>query len=253
MAELGSRDSLEIEIARMIGEEFGRLAAEMETWLVSQGVTTGVRARLPLAQWDDFTEVFGRRLQSELETIYIRAARQFQDAMGYPISDEQLADAAAAWAEDRARNLVRQLNRTSNRRLNRLLDQYYDNPMPLSELRRKLTNYVFAPSRASASAITEITRASAAAQEAIANELRDEGVELRTIWQTNNDEMVCPICGPRHGTAQGTNWFDLPPAHVNCRCWTTHEVVYLSEEATKMYPMLEVGKIIHIKMWDEAA
>src|SRR5690606_12103301 len=128
-------------------------------------------------------------------------------------TEEQIRAAAEAWAEDRARNLVRQLNSTSNRRLNRLLDRYYEKPMPLRELQRRLTDYVFAPERARASAITEITRASAAAQEAIANDLREQGVALRTIWQTNNDEFVCPICGPRHGTAQGTAWFDLPPAH----------------------------------------
>lgn len=252
MVSLGGRDSLENRIAEMIGREFGRLAIEMETWLVSQGVTQGVRVRLPMAQWDDFTEVFGRNIQEELEGIYRLAVQQFQDEIGFPMTEEELAEAASAWAEDRSRNLVRQLNRTSNRRLNRLLDDYYENSMTLADLRQRLTNYVFAPSRASASAITEITRASASAQEAVANRLRDEGIEIRTIWQTNNDEMVCPICGPRHGQVQGSNWFDLPPAHVNCRCFTTHEIVYLSEVAEKMYPMLQVGKVIHIKMWDVA-
>ena len=252
MASLDGRGALENSIARMIGREFGRLATDMEQWLVSQGVTQGVRYRLPLAQWDDFTGVFGRNIQGELEDIYTLAAQQFQDNMAYNITDEQIQAAAEAWAEDRARNLVRQLNTTSNRRLNRLLDRYWDKPTTLAEFQRQLTNYVFAPERARASAITEITRASAAAQEAIANDLREQGVGLRTIWQTNNDEMVCPICGPRHGMAQGTDWFDLPPAHVNCRCFTTHEVVYLSEVGEKMYPMLHVGQHIVIKMWEAA-
>jgi len=252
MASLDGRGALENSIAQLIGEEFAQIAIDMETWLVSQGVTQGVRVRLPMAQWDDFTEVFAQRIQGELEAIYIQAAKQFQDSIGYNLSDAQISAAAEAWAEDRARNLIRQLNSTSNRRLNRLLDQYYDGSMTLDELRRRLTNYVFAPSRAIASAITEITRASAAAQEAIADELRAQGVGLRTIWQTNNDELVCPICGPRHGKAQGTNWFDLPPAHINCRCFTTHEVVYLSEEGAKMYPVLHIGKTIEIKMWEAA-
>lgn len=253
MVDLSGRGKLEHDIARVIGEEFGRIAGEMETWLVSQGVTQGVRLNLPMAQWDDFTEVFGRRIQGELEAIYIQAANQFQDSIGYNVTPDQLQAAAEAWAEDRARNLIRQLNSTSNRRLNRLLDRYYEKPTSLDELHRQLNNYVFAPDRARASAITEITRASASAQEAIANDLRNQGISLRTLWQANADEFVCPICGPRHGMAQGTNWFDLPPAHINCRCFTTHEVVYLSEEGAKMYPMLSVGKIIVVKMWEDAA
>jgi len=44
------------------------------------------------------------------------------------------------------------------------------------------------------------------------------------VWQTRNDEIVCPICGPRHGKEEGDGWTkdDGPPAHPRCRCWTNH-------------------------------
>jgi rubredoxin len=41
------------------------------------------------------------------------------------------------------------------------------------------------------------------------------GVVSGSKWQTANDDLVCPICGPLN--EQVTD--DEPPAHVNCRCW----------------------------------
>jgi hypothetical protein len=41
------------------------------------------------------------------------------------------------------------------------------------------------------------------------------------IWQTSNDERVCPICGPKHGKEITDGKF--PPAHPRCRCWVTYE------------------------------
>ena len=44
-------------------------------------------------------------------------------------------------------------------------------------------------------------------------------------WQTANDDIVCGICEPLHGTrVRGTkanfpNGTKGPPAHPGCRCW----------------------------------
>ena len=47
------------------------------------------------------------------------------------------------------------------------------------------------------------------------------GVQIELIWYTQNDELVCEICGPLHGTKQEV-WSQEfpggPPAHVRCRC-----------------------------------
>jgi len=39
------------------------------------------------------------------------------------------------------------------------------------------------------------------------------------IWETANDERVCPICGALHRKREG-EWGGLsgPPAHPRCRC-----------------------------------
>lgn len=73
-------------------------------------------------------------------------------------------------------------------------------------------------------AITEVTGAISAGEQALA--VRVAG-GLTTIWQTERDDRVCPICGPLHGTDE--SYFGprvaAPPAHVNCRCWLIYKRV----------------------------
>lgn len=83
---------------------------------------------------------------------------------------------------------------------------------------------LFGENRARAIAITEITRAYAAATVATQKMLQNANIETELIWRTSNDELVCPICGPRNGKKQGSNWTEPPPAHPRCRCWMTIRV-----------------------------
>ena len=87
---------------------------------------------------------------------------------------------------------------------------------------------IFGPKRAEGIAVTEITRAAAEGARATARELKIEGIEMVEVWQTNNDAIVqeCPICWPRHGKKEGSNWTrdQGPPGHIRCRCWLSHEL-----------------------------
>lgn len=38
-------------------------------------------------------------------------------------------------------------------------------------------------------------------------------------WHTQEDERVCPICGPRDLVEYRQGEGPQPPAHQNCRCW----------------------------------
>jgi hypothetical protein len=43
-------------------------------------------------------------------------------------------------------------------------------------------------------------------------------------WCTGEDDLVCPVCSELDGKVVGTGEvfapdIDIPPAHVNCRCW----------------------------------
>ena len=89
----------------------------------------------------------------------------------------------------------------------------------------KLIAPVFGVERASTIAVTEITRASNQAtlqyQEYLSTTY---DMQLVRVWQTNNDELVCPICGALNEQLESV-WSDKypngAPAHPNCRCSTT--------------------------------
>ena len=82
----------------------------------------------------------------------------------------------------------------------------------------------FGPVRASRIAVTETTRAYSAAERIVGDEYRRLGILMEEVWNTDNDDLVCDICGPHDGKVRNDGWYEDPPAHVNCRCWLTHRI-----------------------------
>ena len=102
---------------------------------------------------------------------------------------------------------------------------------------------IFSSRRAEVIAATEITRAISSAEIAARTDrarldpakrsapppdapiLIDDG--LVAIWQTLEDERVCPICSPFNGR-KADQWADQfpngPPGHPNCRCFLIYKV-----------------------------
>ena len=81
----------------------------------------------------------------------------------------------------------------------------------------------YSEERARQLAVTEVTRAFAEGNMAA---WRAAGVIEKRRWNTNNDELVCPVCGPLAGQVRGLDdefgdGIPLPPAHPRCRCWIT--------------------------------
>lgn len=109
----------------------------------------------------------------------------------------------------------------------------------MTELERRLS-FFFDTDRAHNIAVTEVTRIYASGN---VMAWRASGIVQGKIWQTTNDERVCPICGALHETMveldRGWEFTQeqldanpdlaralrapmsviVPPAHVNCRCW----------------------------------
>lgn len=83
-----------------------------------------------------------------------------------------------------------------------------------------------ADSRLENIAITEVTRGLSAGENAAVlyfptGEQGRERQKLIPIWETREDEKVCPICRPfdGHGVeVWGPDFPDGPPAHPRCRC-----------------------------------
>lgn len=133
---------------------------------------------------------------------------------------------AAKWAQAHAGDLVKRISKTTRDRINAAVKTYVDSAQTFGELQRALTGIVKSPQRAATIAQTEITR-SFAKGNALA--WQQSGIVQGKRWQTNNDEIVCPICRPLNNKVIGLedtfgdSVFDEPmtepPAHPNCRCW----------------------------------
>lgn len=135
--------------------------------------------------------------------------------------DWQLANnAAAEWARRYGYRLVSDLVDTTRQRLQREIAQFIQNQETLGDLIERVED-VFSPARAELIAVTEVTRAFAEGNRAA---WQESGVVQQREWRTNNDELVCPICGPLANTVAPLDspfegGIDGPPAHPRCRCW----------------------------------
>ncbi len=129
-------------------------------------------------------------------------------------------ETARQWATEYTYDLVRGINSTTQSALQQIFDTFNSTPgMTRGELEQMIAP-LFGPVRASMIAVTETTRTAAAATNAQQVYLRDQGFNLIRVWNTNADDLVCPICGPLNGRPE-SEWgatVGSPPAHVNCRC-----------------------------------
>jgi len=74
---------------------------------------------------------------------------------------------------------------------------------------------LFGKPRAKRVAVTEATRLFGEGNKLAAQQ---DDMTGGLEWQTANDEMVCPLCAPRHMLIYPKDRRIEHPAHVNCRC-----------------------------------
>lgn len=135
---------------------------------------------------------------------------------------------AAEWASKYSFELIKDINKTTEKALRKIFKSFIDTPgMTIGDAVSLLP---YDESRALMIATTEITRAYAEASQMAGEDLAKEfpGVRVIKQWWTNNDDRVCPICGPLHGDVVDVDKlfiggdgveYEKPPAHVFCRCW----------------------------------
>ena len=111
------------------------------------------------------------------------------------------------------------------------MGNFFSQNQTLAQLRDRLEG-AFGPIRADMIATTEVTRAATEGERVLVELLKDQGLGFRDIWETANDERVCPICAPLDGQErEGAGYvhpdsgfsYDGPPAHPRCRCRERHE------------------------------
>lgn len=134
-------------------------------------------------------------------------------------------NAAAQWAVRYGYELVRGLLATTRDWLRLQVAEYVRNSETIGQLTARIREGSgFGADRARRIAVTEVTRAFARGN---MESWRASGVIEGKEWRTNNDELVCPVCGPLAGrmvgldesfaTASGD--IEGPPSHPGCRCW----------------------------------
>jgi rubrerythrin len=165
-----------------------------------------------------FNETLYPAMRRNIETI----ARLFADEMRAEVGVAVNVDALLAdWAEEATRRQVEGLLYPYTRDyIARAVAAWRRMPGADRAELIQMIEPVVGAKRAETVAITAATEAAAAGVRAYREGLRAEhNLEYVMIWETANDERVCPICGALHGKRED-EWGGRsgPPAHPRCRC-----------------------------------
>lgn len=168
------------------------------------------------------TDIVSRAAQSGIVLLAMDAAIGIDVALG--------AQVANAWAQSYARDLVNGIAGTTANQIADAVGRFASTPgVTLGDIAGQLFSPEVNLSRAYSIATTEITRAYAESNAIVARQLaqRYPGMPIVKRWATNNDSLVCPVCGPLNQKEiahdalfkSAGKEFNQPPAHPNCRCW----------------------------------
>lgn len=164
----------------------------------------------------------------------------FGSATGLAIDYTMTNQQAAEWARLYAGKLIRDIDKTSLDIVRRAVTQFVETPgFTIGDLMDLLP---FDEKRALNIAVTEVTRTYAQGQMMAGDEMRAQFPDVNVVkrWFTNNDDLVCELCGPLDGVevALDENFYDIeddyqdgnPPLHVNCRCWISTSTALADQE-----------------------
>jgi len=165
-----------------------------------------------------FNETLYPAMRRNIETIARLFADEMRAAIGVTVNvDALLAD----WAEEATRRQVEELLYPYTRDyISRAVAAWRRMPGADRAELIAMIEPVVGSQRAETVAITAATEAAAAGVRVYRDGLRAEhNLEYVMIWETANDERVCPICGALHGKRED-EWGGRsgPPAHPRCRC-----------------------------------
>jgi hypothetical protein len=226
MPDIPNRDELERKIARLLGR-FNK--TQLDELLGLMGNSPNMN-KVPPPFWTESEQALAAELIPFSEIVYLQAAERVVDSVPLPIGfDWTLVNQDAAdWSIREVGKLVTKITDTTRKRIGHAVSNYFtevqtigDLELALSTMKDRFGN-ILGPVRAEMISVTEITRAAAQGELEGARQLKNEGIDMRKVWQTNKDDLVCTICEPLQGTEEST-WRsvapDGPPAHVRCRCF----------------------------------
>lgn len=183
-------------------------------------------AKLDARFWDSLDGDLRATLTRELERIYLDEAETAAGGFGIGVDWGLVNADAANWARTYGFDLVKDIGDTTRAALREKVPAFFEEARTIGDLRESLAP-LFGDTRAQMIAVTETTRASVQGQRGTVDAIQRQGIQMQAVWLTNNDETVCPVCRPLNGVKRGDDGlyhhpnglsYDMPPAHVNCRC-----------------------------------
>lgn len=186
--------------------------------------------------WDTVTGRYRGGLINPLQSTYIAGAGNMLNKFGFGVDESLIMDRGLGWASEYSYELVKGMNTNSQKILSKIVRNFFETDQSVQDLRAALKP-IYGTVRADLIAVTEVTRAIQQAEGMVAGELEANGVRMRRIWVTEADGKVCAVCSPRHLMEQGTNWYDPPPAHGRCRCYSDWDVI-----AIRSMPFILLGR-----------
>ena len=212
-----NREEIERKLARVLSKD---LRVELDKLLNYLGDPPNL-ANVPPEYWQGGWKDIQKDVEPILVDTYIEAAMDLADGIGIGIDWGLANNTAANWARTNLADLLQKMFQTTYEGVNETVPRFYTENWTIDDLTRALERW-HSPRRAELIATTETTRAVVEGERAAVDQMTKEtGIELVPIWLTANDEMVCPVCGPRHKKPITDGVF--PPLHPRCRCGAAYE------------------------------
>jgi hypothetical protein len=223
------------------GRFTGTMRAEADALLAALGNPPNV-ANIPPELWARLSGRLRAALEPVIVEMAVTSALQAGVGISVSFSATGVNTRAAQWASRYTFNLVRGIEATTRDMLRVEIERYFRDAKidlktlagriqpNIAPLQDRLGRILTSETRADLIASTEVTRAVAQGEQALIIEIEKANpkVKMIEIWLTANDELVCPICGPRHGKQRGTGWTEPPPAHPRCRCLASATIAELA-------------------------
>jgi len=202
------RDELEDELQTAVQKTFDDFRANAE-----QALENGEQP-----DYDELQAALVAALVVVLTQAALSRADEVQDEFQMFVDETELEAAIADWAQEEAESMAAGMVDTTRNIYDRAAEA------PSSEQAQQLIDQATNENRSDLVAITGITIALSAGLFLLNGIYRSQhNVEMVEVWFTQDDERVCPICGPLHGTTPRTwraRFPGGPPAHPRCRCFT---------------------------------
>lgn len=222
MPDIIDRDTWEQRLARAVGKKFRGQLDELISLLGDPPDPNNI----PPAFWENGGKEIRGVIEPILAELFIKQVETLVLEINIGVEWGLVNQWAIDWVSSYTFDLVRGMTQTSQAALQKAIEAFYRDGLSKEQL-ISLIEPLFGPVRAEMIAVTEVTRAAVEGERAMVQwiEQNNPSIRLIPVWQTANDDIVCPICAPRHNKIIEDGIF--PPAHPRCRCWVTRETTVM--------------------------